>query len=343
MSATTVGVCVMGVVRIHVMAALAGAALVLGSTGVATASPPSVDNVVNVVGANVAAGKWGLAEKNIEALGATIRQEIRRQPVAVASNPVQARLDAVNERLRLIKADYQQLYDARTRINRASVKQAKLLIAQVRLELVQKLNLINARGAMDALDAIDTEGAEEIAGTAQRLQTQDRAVKYLSRLINDLRPAMKESLRDRTQLLRLNRQFTATLAKYGLTAGDPAVGPTTGNNGTHPRIAGSWRESDSPCAGTVTTYTQDAAGNVTSASGDIVQRAGCGNGQGSDWVGSNFRWVSANVLTYDQVYPSANNFRSTQTVSFSADGKTARVQFVDEAGQSGSYPWTKIG
>ena len=63
----------------------------------APASPPSVDNVVNVIRANIEAGKWSLAARNIEALDRTIYDElqVKNRPVVIDSNPVQDRLGEV--------------------------------------------------------------------------------------------------------------------------------------------------------------------------------------------------------------------------------------------------------
>lgn len=325
-------------VRRLVAASALGMVLVLsGGSGPALGAPPSVDNVVATIGANIAAGKWRLAEQNIAALDATIRDElkVKKNAVAVASNPVQERLDAVQQRLQLIKADYKVLYDARTRIDRASARQARVLVGQVGIELVQKLNLINARNAIDALDALDTDGAQEIAASAQRLRTQDRAVRYLSRLIDDLRPAIREAQAERARLADLNRRFTAVLSSYGLSAGGAPAEPTAG---AHPRIGGRWVESTGSCSGAVITYTQAAGGEVTAATDDLPSCSAA-------WVASNIRWVSQNVLAYDYTVTKRPQGWSdgSHRVTFAPDGRTATMQWTDRAGATGSVSLVRQG
>jgi hypothetical protein len=303
-------------------------ALAVGA-GPVHASPPSVDNVVNVIGANVTAGKWGLAEKNIEALGKTISDElkVKKTAVAIASNPVQARLDAVNQRLQLIKSDYKAILDARTRIDRASARQARILVGQIGIELAQKLNLINARNVIDAIDAFDGDGAAEIAGSVQRLQRQDKAVRYLTSLLDDLRPAIRESQNDRTHLTALNRQFNAVLAKYGLTTGGAAVEPTS----SHPRIAGAWDERGGPnsCSAGVITFTQAGNGTVTAITDDL---SACGGA----WSARNIRWLSRYVLDYDYTVTTRPPgwVDGHHRITFNPDGRTATLVWNDQNGNS---------
>ena len=161
----------------------------------APASPPSVDNVVNVIRANIEAGKWSLAARNIESLDRTIYDElqVKNRPVVIDSNPVQDRLGEVGQRLRLLKADYRILDDAQSRIDRASVRRANVLTVQIGIELVKKLNLINARAVIDAVDAFDGDGARRIASTVRDLRRGNEAVTYFASLLSDLRPAIQES------------------------------------------------------------------------------------------------------------------------------------------------------
>ena len=312
-----------------VVAFVVASALAVVGAVPAQGAPPSVDDVVTVIGANVTTGKWGLAEKNIEALGKTIYDElkVKKTAVSIPANPVQARLDAVKQRLQLIKADYKAILDARTRIDRASAKQARVLIGQIGIELVQKLNLINARNVIDAIDAFDVDGAEEIAGSVQRLQRQDRAVRYLTSLLDDLRPAIREAQRDRGHLTDLNRQFNGVLAKYGLTAGGAAVEPAA----AHPRIAGAWDERGGPnsCPAGVIRFTQAADGTVTAITDDL---SACGGA----WAARNIRWLSRYVLDYDYTVTTRPPgwVDGHHTITFNPDGRTATLVWSDQNGNS---------
>ncbi len=136
----------------------------------APASPPSVDNVVNVIRANIEAGKWSLAARNIEALDRTIYDElqVKNRPVVIDSNPVQDRLGEVAQRLQLLKADYRILDDAQSRIDRASVRRANVLTVQIGIELVKKLNLIKPeKSSMPLMPSTETApgGSRPPSGT----------------------------------------------------------------------------------------------------------------------------------------------------------------------------------
>jgi hypothetical protein len=302
-----------------------------------------VDSVVDLIGRRVQAGNWSLAAKNIEDLDKTIHSElvVRKNPVSIAPNPVDARLGAVNQRLKDLKAEYTALSDALESAQKLSATAGRQAINDIGGELVSKLQLING-GQLAPISAASSSNARVIARDFAALRTANAAVRYLGRLRDSLIPAIRESQRDRAQLMKLKPQLETVLAKYGITVGGPATqpadpasdGPSTG---AHPRVAGVWSQSGSGCGDQIT-IAQATDGVVTSL---IDKAVGCN----AAWVAKNLRWTSANVLACDYMFTQRPTgwADGAVTVTFTANGTTGSMAYAAQEGTSGSATWIPAG
>jgi hypothetical protein len=327
-----------------VTGALVAAGALVGS---ASASPPSVDNVVAVIGRNAQAGKWGLAEKNIESLRKTIRNELtsNRTPVAIAANPIAPLAQANAARIAALKADYGVLLDALRTLQNAQKKATTAAIAAVAEAIETRIPAIV--GGADALQAIPSvSDAKEIGAKIRTMRSLDKAVRYVNGLMKSLRPAIHEATSDRDHLATLNARFTAALARYGLTAGGPAVQPSaSGSSGSgsssgsaYPKIGGVWFQEQ---------YCDPTGGSITigqSSDGTVSSLLGSWPACPATERGSNFRWESATMLVYDVVNagPAGWAPRGGHRVTFAADGRTASCAWWDSYGNSGTVAWSRV-
>jgi hypothetical protein len=298
-----------------------------------------VDSIVNLIDRRVQTGNWALAAKNIEDLDKTIHSElmVRKNPVAIASNPVDSRLAAVNQRLQDLKAEYAALSGALESAQKLSATAGRQAINDIGGELVSKLQLING-GKLAPVSAAGSSNARVIARDFAALRTANAAVRYLVGLRSSLIPAIRESQRERTQLLKLKRQMDTMLASYAITVGGPATQPGGGSStGAHPRVAGVWSQPGSGCGDRIT-IAQAADGAVTSV---VNNAAGCN----AAWVAKNLRWTSGNILAFDYTF----TLRPTGwadgavTVTFAANGQTGSMAYAAQDGNSGSATWSRAG
>lgn len=289
--------------------------------GTAGASPPSVDSVIAVIDRNIEAEKWNLADRNIESLEKTIYQElvVRKHPVSLPSNPVDAHLAVVVKRLQDLKAEHKALSDALAAAQRLSAKAGKQAILDIGGELVSKLELINP-DPLSPISAADSKNASIIAQDFAALRNANAAVRYLSALRKSLMPAVRAAQKDRAHLLDLKRNMDKVIRDYtpkGLTVGGSVPPATTGWSGSWSTDWGTMTLSQS--GSTVTgTYEHD--------SGKIQ-----GTVNGSTLTG---RWSEA---------PSYAGPRDagTFTWTLSADGKSFSGSWTYDGGGGGSWTGTR--
>ena len=212
--------------------------LIAGAVGTANASPESVDRVVRTIAKNIDDGSWKVAAANIDALDKTIRIELvdRKQPVSLPSNPVDARLTAVQQRLQDLKAEFSALNDALVAAQKARGTAARQAINDIGGELIAKLQLIRG-GKLAPVSAIKDHNAKVIAADFARLRSLNAAIRYVDDLMDSLKPAIRAAQRERAQLLALKARMDKVIATYapaGLTVAGATTAPAVGN------FAGTW-------------------------------------------------------------------------------------------------------
>ncbi len=246
------------------MAAVAISALLVGNAVPVGASPPAVDNVISVIGSNVQAGKWSLANANITSLEKTIYNElvVRKTPVSITSNPVDARLAEVKQRLQDLKAEYRALSQALEAAQKLSHRAGQQAILDIGGELVSKLQLIRG-GVLAPISAGNSHNAQVIAGDFASLRSANAAVKYLSALRGTLIPAVRDAQRDRAHLNDLKAKMDGVIAKYiskGLVIGwaAPAAPVPSGSATTLLNVSSIAAVSNGPKAPTILTLSTAA-------------------------------------------------------------------------------------
>ena len=302
------------------LTALLTLGLLAGSPGVAVASPDSVDRVVSTIAKNIDAGSWKVAAANIDALDKTIRIELvdRKQPVTLPSNPVDARLAAVQQRLQDLKAEFSALNDALIAAQKARGTAAKQAINDIGGELIAKLDLIRG-GKLAPVSAIKNHNAKIIAADFARLRSLNAAIRYLDDLMDSLKPAIRAAQKERAQLLALKTRMDKVIATYtpaGLTVAGTTTAPAAG----------------SPSCSSWTGHWSDSSGGI-----DMIQNGDRVEGTYPYHNGRLTGTVSGRMLTGTWTeYDNSGTF----TLTMSADGRSYSGPFVITAGAGagGSVP-----
>lgn len=201
----------------------------------ALASPATVDNVISAIGRAVESGQWTQASKNIEDLSRTIRNEVtvNRSAVVIQSNPVRTALDATEQRLKMLQAEYaifSAQYEQYRKAAKAGREQARTDIVG---DMVTKLTKILG-GALAPLEFGKTRNASIIAAELSQLKSLADLGKYITQRQASLRPAIREAQTTRTKLAALNSQWNVVMKTFAgkVTVQTPngsiaTVGPTT--------------------------------------------------------------------------------------------------------------------
>lgn len=302
------------------LTALLTLGLVAGGPGVAVASPDSVDRVVSTIAKNIDAGSWKVAAANIDALDKTIRIELvdRKQPVTLPSNPVDAHLAAVQQRLQDLKAEFSALNDALIAAQKARGTAAKQAINDIGGELIAKLDLIRG-GKLAPVSAIKNHNAKIIAADFAKLRSLNAAIRYLDDLMDSLKPAIRAAQKERAQLLALKTRMDKVIAAYtpaGLTVAGTTTAPAAGN------FAGTWS-----CPGPWGTLTITQSGSAVT--GNYTHDAGRLEGTVSGNT-ITARWSESPTYAGPRDAGPAN-------ATLSADGRSFSGSWAYDGGSGGSW------